>query len=497
MKRKILLYSALAIWATGARAQMTTYGGGGVPFDMDNAYVSDYAAAGTVVLVDGAVNMINNSTYEHGNTLLQNNGTWSSLSGSADIFVGAGANTISGSNAPDFFNVHFNNGITAAMNIANTEGINVAGQLQFSNGLTTTVRNNTAAGAVHFAAGATYTGGLTDAQHVDGYVSKAGTTAFTFPAGSATDLRTLAITAPSSPTELSVAWFAGNPSSVTDPSDAATHSTTAVASPLLSVCDVGFWDWMLVSGSDDGLTVTVSIPNVDFYAVTANLRLAGWNGTQWIDLSGAATASGNTENETLSGTIPAGQTITAIAIASTTVPLPVEFGSFTATADRCAVNLNWTTLSERNSDYFTVLRSSDGATFRELGRVEATGNSTGSTYSFRDNAPALGMNYYRLRQTDLDGSSSYTSVQRIQIDCGEGEIRVYPTLTTGLVTVELPSALEGAQLELYTELGQKMSCEMQGTPARRTIRLDALPLAQYLLRVVHGAEVHTFKLLKQ
>lgn len=497
MKRKTLLCLALAIWATGTEAQTTTYGGGSLPFNMDNGYTSDYSTAGTVVLADGSVTMINNSTYEHGNTLLQNNGTWSSQSGSNDLFVGTGANTISGSNAPDFFNVNFNHGPSAVMNITNAGGINIAGQLQFNNGVTSTVRSNTAAGAIHFAAGSSYTGGGTDAQHVNGYVSKAGTTAFTFPTGSATDLRTLAITAPASTAELSVAWFAGSPAAVTDPSDAATHSITAVAAPLLSVSDVGFWDWMLVSGSDDGLTLTVSIPNVSFYSVTANLRLAGWNGTQWIDLSGAATATGNTENSTLSGAIPAGQTITAIAIASTTVPLPVEFSSFTALADHCAVNLNWTTASERNSDYFTILRSSDGATFKELGRVAASGNSNGSSYSFRDEAPEPGTNYYRLRQTDLDGSSSYTSVQRVQIDCGETGIRVYPTLTNGAVTVELPVMLEDAVIELYSELGQKMSCEIQGTGTRRTLRLDALPSAQYLLRIVRNADVYAFKILKR
>ena len=42
MQRKILLFSAIAIWATGAQAQTTTYGGGSLPLNMDNGYTSDH-----------------------------------------------------------------------------------------------------------------------------------------------------------------------------------------------------------------------------------------------------------------------------------------------------------------------------------------------------------------------------------------------------------------------------------------------------------------------
>ncbi|MCF0056284.1 T9SS type A sorting domain-containing protein [Dyadobacter sp. CY356] len=172
-----------------------------------------------------------------------------------------------------------------------------------------------------------------DANHVDGYVSKIGNTAFTFPTGNGTDLRTLSISAPSTTTsQVTVAWFNGNPGTVNDPSDASTHSISSLDGTLISVSQAGFWDWIPVTGSFSGLTVTASIPDLTAYSAAADLRLAGWNGTQWVSLSATGNATGNTEGSTISGTIPATGTISALAIGSVT-PLatdPVPFACSTS-----------------------------------------------------------------------------------------------------------------------------------------------------------------------
>jgi hypothetical protein len=158
---------------------------------------------------------------------------------------------------------------------------------------------------------ATYTHtALGDAQHVNGYVSKTGNDAFTFPVGSGTDLRTLAISAPASATDqYSVAWIAGDPSTNGDPSNSnVMHATIVVTAPIAAVSATGQWDWVPVSGSGAGLTITVSIPNVSGTtgASAANLRLVGWNGTSWVNLTSASNATGNIEGSTLSGTMIAG-----------------------------------------------------------------------------------------------------------------------------------------------------------------------------------------------
>ncbi len=89
--------------------------------------------------------------------------------------------------------------------------------------------------------------------------------------------------------------------------------------------------------------------------------------------------------------------------------LPVSFEKFTATTSGCGAVLNWTTGHERNNKYFSVDRSTDGAHFQSIGKVEAKGdNTTGASYSFADKKPLNGKNFYRIAQFDADGKSEFT-----------------------------------------------------------------------------------------
>jgi hypothetical protein len=162
--------------------------------------------------------------------------------------------------------------------------------------------------------------GADDNHHVNGYVKKYGPEAFVFPVGSGTDLRTLSISAPSSPTDVyAVAWIEGNPTTTTDPTnDNATHPVTAVSGAIKAVSTLGQWDWQAVRGTGEGLIITVSIPQLSGaeFSDASLLRLVGWNGTAWENL-GSFGASGSTENSTLKGTMKAG--IQAIGIGVITV----------------------------------------------------------------------------------------------------------------------------------------------------------------------------------
>ena len=166
--------------------------------------------------------------------------------------------------------------------------------------------------------------GYSDQSNIDGYIKKYGNTAFVFPVGTGKDLRTLEISNPNTITDAyATAWIEGDPSKTLDPTEpnAGVHSVFAVAGAIESVSKVGQWDWQTgadeglgigTTGDGDGLTITVSMPDMSQFADEFELRLVGWNGTAWIDLSGRRTATGNKKNCKLSGTMTKG--ITAIAI---------------------------------------------------------------------------------------------------------------------------------------------------------------------------------------
>lgn len=99
-------------------------------------------------------------------------------------------------------------------------------------------------------------------------------------------------------------------------------------------------------------------------------------------------------------------------------PLPLEWLSFEALSVNSQVELSWQTASETNNDYFSVLRSATGLDYQELGYISGTGNSIRcQSYSFTDEKPLAGINYYRICQTDYDGMKSYSKTVAVEVEC--------------------------------------------------------------------------------
>ncbi len=439
-KYKPWLHGALALLlgTQAALAQSTTIGGGTGPVTIDGGYTSDYNPDGLFILADGDVLLQNNSTWEHGNLLMNNLGSWGGTTGSLDLFVAPGTNTISGTTAPNFFNANFDIGANT-MDITNTSGINITGSLAFNNGITSTIRSAGSTGAIHFADGANYTNSnLSDAQFVNGYVSKTGNDAFVFPVGNqaGTDLRSLSISAPGVVSdEISVAYWRGDVATALDPTGGA-HSRTALnpagvdgVDKLASVSPIEFWDWVSVAGTS---AVTISVSISDFSATggfnAADMRLVGWNTTtnQWDNLSGSTGAASNLENTIVTGNVTNMSLYSAIGIGGVTLPLPVKLISFTAARESATSSLAWSTTEETNASHFEIQRSSNAKDWTAIGTRAAAGESKAILhYAFTDASPASGMNYYRLRMVDNDATFAYSRIESVRFDKTQ-QVTIYP-----------------------------------------------------------------------
>ncbi|MFN5921929.1 MAG: endonuclease [Bacteroidota bacterium] len=119
-------------------------------------------------------------------------------------------------------------------------------------------------------------------------------------------------------------------------------------------------------------------------------------------------------------------------LTSSTTTLPVEWLSFEAHEASPGVLLKWSTASELNNAYFTVERSIEGNTFTAIGTVNGKGTTLLRThYSFTDyNAKATQKNttyYYRIKQTDADGATSYSHTETITLYAhGDESVQVIP-----------------------------------------------------------------------
>lgn len=96
--------------------------------------------------------------------------------------------------------------------------------------------------------------------------------------------------------------------------------------------------------------------------------------------------------------------------------LPIDLISFTAEPSDNQVMLNWVTGSERDNEYFTVERSTNGLSFEGILEVPGAINSTETLeYSAYDDNPINGLAYYRLRQTDLNGDYDISEIVAVDM----------------------------------------------------------------------------------
>ncbi len=97
--------------------------------------------------------------------------------------------------------------------------------------------------------------------------------------------------------------------------------------------------------------------------------------------------------------------------------LPVKFLRFYVNVEGDNVRIRWTTDSEYDNDFFTVERSVDMVNWENLENVPGAGTSPGAgEYEYYDTEPKQGVNYYRIRQTDLNQAFDFTHIEKIEFD---------------------------------------------------------------------------------
>ncbi|HEY4111235.1 T9SS type A sorting domain-containing protein [Puia sp.] len=169
---------------------------------------------------------------------------------------------------------------------------------------------------------------------------------------------------------------------------------------------------------------------------------------------------------------------------STNVPvivLPVNFKTFTASAQSGTTLLQWTTASENNTSFFDIQHSTDELNWQSIGAVHAAGNtSTTRKYTFVHPSPAPGNNYYRLRIVDLDNRASWSVILE-QSFTRSTPIMVYPNPTKGSITI----TGNGTPLTAVTVMsldGRPMQ-QFENFVSGNSIQLSQYPTGIYLISV--------------
>ncbi|CAN5344666.1 hypothetical protein BH09BAC3_BH09BAC3_08060 [soil metagenome] len=186
--------------------------------------------------------------------------------------------------------------------------------------------------------------------------------------------------------------------------------------------------WTLPGGSlaSNLNTFTSSLANVLIGPAAGTLQVTASNAC--YNATSTLILSGQNCNQTFGGNNDG----FAMALLNN-VPLPIELGDFTARIVNRTVVLSWYTLSEKNNDFFTIEKSSDGKVFSALRTVKGAGTSlTRNNYEITDGEPYRGTSYYRLNQTDFDGKKTTHSIVVVHYDIAfSSVVQLYPNPTVG------------------------------------------------------------------
>jgi glucuronoarabinoxylan endo-1,4-beta-xylanase len=164
-------------------------------------------------------------------------------------------------------------------------------------------------------------------------------------------------------------------------------------------------------------------------------------------------------------------------------PLPVTFSDFTLQSNVNHIQLKWNSFSELNNKGFYIERSTDGIVFEQIGFVNVRANtSVADQYSFTDKNPIAGINYYRIKQADIDGAYSYSQVKSAQF-VNSPSISLYPNPVISLLTIDGNGRLLNGVIILYDAVGRiVLQSKLAGANMMR-LDLSKLPAGLYYYRL--------------
>ncbi len=179
--------------------------------------------------------------------------------------------------------------------------------------------------------------------------------------------------------------------------------------------------------------------------------------------------------------------------------LPAVLLSFYGNCSGSENNILWTTGVETDMKSFELMYSGDGIQFSRLAEITPKGSN--SSYKYVNDLTSTGNNFYQLKMTDLDGTTTYSSVVDIKCGVESNQTTVWPNPFSQYIHVNIESQTAGsATMAIYDALGkmllQRKVLLEEGNNQVLFDGLESFPAGNYYLRIVNQDKVEHFKLLK-
>ncbi len=165
--------------------------------------------------------------------------------------------------------------------------------------------------------------------------------------------------------------------------------------------------------------------------------------------------------------------------------LSVNLNYFSARKSNSGSLISWASDSEVNAQKFEVERSANGIDFTSIGSITAKGNSSSKTeYSFFDNSPSAGINYYRLKQIDKNNGASYSKPATLDFSLSnEGNFKVYPNPAVDVIKLDNINQSAGIILSILNLDGKMLKSLKIAKGEAPEMKVSDLISGVYVLKV--------------
>ena len=178
-------------------------------------------------------------------------------------------------------------------------------------------------------------------------------------------------------------------------------------------------------------------------------------------------------------------------------PLPVEMAYFNAMAEGQTSILEWMTAMELNNEGFYVERSVDGKNWETLDFIYGAGTTNNAqTYTYIDEAPVAGSNYYRLKQMDYDEVFEYSDIRVVQFKGKKVSVDIYPNPVQSFLNINVEGQSDDVMVSIFSVSGQLMHQE-SFFGINHQVNFSELEGGLYFIRI-EGQNINVFqKIIKQ
>jgi hypothetical protein len=166
--------------------------------------------------------------------------------------------------------------------------------------------------------------------------------------------------------------------------------------------------------------------------------------------------------------------------------LPIKLTSFTALPKANQVQLQWVVAEQINVAKYEVQVSTNGRVFENIINVTASINQN-DKYEASHNDPSLGINYYRIKTIEKDGTITYSKIQIVNFSKAD-DVVIYPNpVSTDIVNINLTGSMIGksAIVSVLSIEGRLISQQsIMNSSQTETVDLSKLTSGSYVIKVV-------------